>query len=257
MTSRPDVEQQFEAWAQVAARLRHRPRNEKVEILEGLGLSESYWRDVNEAWAKSLNEDIAAGRMERPFRYAQICKAELARRDDPVAQPDFRDSLTPPAHPRVPLSRQPETQPGHFTAVAEDEEPTLSKEASPTYDASDDAPRPDDFRRELVPVERPLAAPSPHQIHTVEGGEGSADLVEAARQANAAALWPVEKWATLCARLDDFPDDADRIWSEVGVTNPRARPHVRAHWKRKLSKEPATRARFKALLAERRGAPRD
>jgi len=258
MTRRPEVEQQFEAWAQVAARLRHRPREERLTILDELGLTESYWRDVNEAWAKSLNDDIAAGRMERPYRYAQICKRELARRDDPSpsAKRDFREDLTPLGHPQVPLSRQPETQP-NLVIGSDDELPTLDTSPRTAVAESNDAGllRPDDFRRELVPIERPLAMPSPDQIDTAAGGEGVADLVEAARQANSAALWPLEKWASLCADLDRSPDEADQLWSAVGVTNPRARPHIRTHWKRKLAREPETRDRFDRLLAALRSSP--
>ena len=264
-----DVERDFEAWAVVAARLRQRSTQEKRAILDAEGIAEATWSRINEAWAKVLNDDIAASRMDRPYRYAELCKAELARRNStppapppstpPPAttpstppppgrapRPDFRDSVTPPAKPPAPRSRQMKTAPG----ISREELGGANQPPTERFDPNA-GPAPDDFRRELVPVEKPLAPPMPYQIDTVEGGEGAADLVEAASQAKAAALWPLAKWAELCSRLEAAPEDAERIWREVGVTNPRARPHIRDHWKKRLAQNPAERDQYKTLVSEK------
>jgi hypothetical protein len=80
MGETPDVANDFDAWAHVAALVRQRSVEERVTLLRDLGIDHATWRELNEDWARLLNEDIAAGRMDRPRRYAQICRDELARR---------------------------------------------------------------------------------------------------------------------------------------------------------------------------------
>ena len=59
MAERPNVEEVFEAWAHVAARIRKRPDAEAQSILAELGIG-GEWQAVHERWSRHLNEDITA-----------------------------------------------------------------------------------------------------------------------------------------------------------------------------------------------------
>jgi hypothetical protein len=74
-----DVEKDFEAWAQLAARLRLRTPDERRTMLRDLGLAQA-WDEIHENWARRLNQEIAAGRMDMPYRYARICAREAGAR---------------------------------------------------------------------------------------------------------------------------------------------------------------------------------
>lgn len=98
MADRPNVEEVFEAWAHVAARVRKRSREERETILSGLGIGPE-WDAVHEMWSKRLNEDILANRMDRPQRYARICREEQQRRNRTGAGPTSGAPETAPAAP--------------------------------------------------------------------------------------------------------------------------------------------------------------
>lgn len=95
MADRPNVEDVFEAWAHVAARIRKRPKDEQRVILESLGIGPE-WDSVHETWSRRLNEDIVANRMDRPERYARICRDEQERR--------LRSAAPPPPAPPPPVT---------------------------------------------------------------------------------------------------------------------------------------------------------
>ena len=246
MAGVPDVASDFEAWAHVAALLRQRSAAKKAELLGELGLDEKIWSEVNEDWARLLNEDIAAGRMGRPSRYAAICREDLERRqqEQEMSSDDFRRKLTPGAPP-MPKSKQPDTAPGIEEAYATTQRPNDGAVSAGA------PPPPSDFRRELVPVEVELPRPVVGQVDTVAGA-GGADLVAAAREANEAALWTVRRYAELVVELESRPDDADETWAAAGISNPRARPHVRAHWQRKMKSDSALQEKFNEHLDELR-----
>lgn len=76
LTSR-GVKDEFEAWAALAARMRVGRAQDRAAMLRQHGLEE-HWESINEAWARCLNEDIAAGAMGRPHRYAELCAFEAS-----------------------------------------------------------------------------------------------------------------------------------------------------------------------------------
>ena len=243
MAGAPDVANDFEAWARVAALLRQCTPETTAAALREIGLDTAVWREVNEDWARLLNEDIAAGRMDRPQRYALICREEqTAQREQRSSAADFRDRLTPRKAP-MPASKQPDTLPGLKTgrAASRAHTPAKTQDALPT----------NDFRQELSPVEDPLPRPLGGQLETAAGARG-ADLVEATRQANEAALWTLQRYAQLMADLSSRPDEADEIWTGAGITNTQARPHVQRHWKRKMDASPTLLERYNALVDELR-----
>jgi hypothetical protein len=68
----------FEAWASFAARLRVVTEPERRNLLEASGLAAT-WDALHETWAARMNAEIAAGRLDRPTRYLELCAREEAR----------------------------------------------------------------------------------------------------------------------------------------------------------------------------------
>lgn len=158
MADRPNVEEVFEAWAHVAARVRKRTREEQQKILGGLGIG-AEWDSVHETWSKRLNEDILANRMDRPQRYAQICREEQERRrrtggaaaDAPPAMPKTEAApemfkpltggsgppppLPQPLPPNVQLGVKPAGKPGKHPAMRRRAETLDIKESHVEGDA--------------------------------------------------------------------------------------------------------------------------
>ncbi len=225
MAAPPDVDSDFEAWARVAAQLRLHGAAAQRAILDGLGLDEERWREINEDWSRLLNEDISAGRTGRPERYAAICRHDFAERTHEAIQ-----------RLRRALSDAPET------ARAAPWEPMTLRQK--------DEPKPAPaFQRVATQV-------SPHvSPHVARDGDtdpaGSAEMVDAARQAELGSLWTVEQFAELACALDAHPERSDQLWRRAGISNPLARPHVLAHWKRVLATDPALAARYAAYREQR------
>jgi hypothetical protein len=78
-----DLERDFELWARLAARLRLASEAHRAAILEGQGLADR-WTAIHEIWSRVLVEDIAAGRMERPNRYLELCRAATGSAADVI-----------------------------------------------------------------------------------------------------------------------------------------------------------------------------
>jgi hypothetical protein len=274
---RPNVEEVFEAWAHVAARLRKRSVAEQATILADLGIG-AEWTAVHESWSRRLNDDIGAGRMERPERYASICREEQERRRRTSALPPrpttppavASRALTPLAPPPVaPEPAAPPVPPRAFVPPLKGATPlpeTLDVvgPSTPAVAAIDRTTMPfaqvpenelrlapksthgGDFRKDLA---QPTVPPLPGQDDTASE-INLQETVAAARQVSAVVDWPLERWARLCVALES--ESEEHAWRDQGVTSFRAREHAQRHWQKRIAGDAKLKADFQAIMARLR-----
>lgn len=75
MGAASNAEEDFDVWANLSARLRVCSIEQRRALLVANGLEER-WERIHEAWARVLNQEIAAGKLERPERYLALCARE-------------------------------------------------------------------------------------------------------------------------------------------------------------------------------------
>ena len=253
----------FLSWATVAARLRNRPLDEQDAILEELGWDGASWRGANELWARRITDDIAAQRLERPQRFAQLCREEMSVRRalDRVAATRSRgvgggtgtlDSSAgrrPSAHP-VPRSPSPPLPSRH--APPSDGQITLTSEGSvppPAAPADQGA----DFRDELTGRRAPKRPHAGQRMTEADAMvERAADVVA---QIDLGRSWSVEQYAALCAALASTPTRAEREWASRGIVQEAARNQIDLEWRRRFNAHPELEARWLSLIeqAQRHG----
>jgi hypothetical protein len=90
----------FEAWAELSARMLGRTLDEQLDTLEELDVRSADWTRSDQHYASALVADLAEGRMERAERYAGKCVAELERRKRAPQQPE-PEAAEPPVEPRA------------------------------------------------------------------------------------------------------------------------------------------------------------
>ncbi len=88
----------FEAWAELAARFDGAPPADLAAALAERGVTLEVWRRFDDAYGRTLVDDIRAGRGDRPAVYDAIYKEERARHAGAPAE------LTPPALPAVQIA---------------------------------------------------------------------------------------------------------------------------------------------------------
>jgi hypothetical protein len=142
-----ELENDFETWAHLAAKLRVLKSDESERLLRSLGLSDR-WDALHERWAGELNAEIARGELARPTRYREICAKETGQTDlgersfrdelihRPVAPPardqvktlapDFRHELTP----RLVVRPKPNADTVEIPAVAQEDRPSKPRAES-------------------------------------------------------------------------------------------------------------------------------
>lgn len=229
-----NVRSDFEAWAHVAARLRQRSTVEQHAILAELGLVD-VWEAIHEQWAGLLNCDIAAAQLERPARYAAICRDEMARRqlhpevgERYAAEPagDFREQLAPRAD--SPLK------------PASDQQHTLT--------AAHQVPGLEDFRDHLTPRDAAPPRPKSDQRRTHKTLERPS-LSSALLAKQAATEWSVVQYAELCAALESA-DDQNAEWTARGFVDTESRAYVQTQWGRRFEADPPLRSAWSRLVEE-------
>ena len=72
------LEDDFEAWASFAARMRVGGAAERGAMLHAAGIADR-WDAIDEEWSRRINEEIAVGAMARPHRYVELCALEASR----------------------------------------------------------------------------------------------------------------------------------------------------------------------------------
>ncbi len=220
-----NVQTDFEAWAHLAARLRLRTAAERGAILRDLGLLHS-WDEIHETWSRRLNQDIAAGRMELPHRYARICAKEAAAH----AHVATAQAIPPPATAPLPTAAMPQS-------------------VAPQTAPMDLGPY--GFRAALTPIDAP-PAPAPGQAQTFSKNAAAEEaMVSAIKAKEAVEHWSVERYARLCAELGRAATEDQRqaIWHAVGVTRPAEQQWVQQQWGERLAFDPALFAAWTEAMA--------
>jgi len=83
----------FEAWAELSARLLQLEQAARLDVLDERGIDVADWTRWDEHHCLALASDIAAGRMDRAKNYGQRCAAELERRRrEPAPAPESTDA---------------------------------------------------------------------------------------------------------------------------------------------------------------------
>ncbi len=206
-----NVEDDFEAWAHVAARVRVRSSAERQAILRDLGLLQT-WEEIHENWARRLNRDIAAGRMDLPHRYARICAKEAAAHANVAIAP-----VTPP------VSAPPRTEPMDLGPY--------ELRGGPATEA---------------------LPPTLGQVPTVsQSALAEAVMISAIKAKEAVEHWSVERYARLCAELGRAAaeDQRQAIWQTVGVTRPAEQQWVQQQWGERSAFDPALFAAWTEAMA--------
>ena len=90
--------------------------------------------------------------------------------------------------------------------------------------------------------------PEPGQQHTVYDATSSRNELLAAE---AASQWTAEQYAHFTAELQAAGPHGDAVFGRYGLNSSETREIVMEGWARRLEEEPALRARFDAVLAER------
>ncbi|MSP25540.1 MAG: hypothetical protein EXR75_10320 [Myxococcales bacterium] len=239
-----DVANDFETWAQVAARLRGRSASEREQLLHELGLTQA-WGGVHEAWSHALNEDITERRMDRPNRYVEICAAEQhARSSEKVAPKNFSHALMPPTTPSQPARNQMVTmQVSNASPAPHSPGPSAPPRPSATPGAGSD------FRAAFGP-RVPVVAPLGDQERTVTRLDVTALRASAEAAKAAVTNFSVEDWGNHCASLRRATSEADRerAWAAIGIVGPGDQHWVHSTWVEKLTADPALYERYCAVL---------
>ena len=104
----------------------------------------------------------------------------------------------------------------------------------------------ENFARPGAAIEQPV----PNQANTTTLDEATVDAAKAAAEA---ARWPLEKYASVCARIERAPHKQQLIWSQYGVVG-KHMVRVLSYWRKRFVAEPALEAEWRALVdAELRG----
>ncbi len=275
-----DVAGDFEAWARASARLRGKNEAAQRALLMRWGVA-GCWAQVDVQWRHCLVEDIAAGNMERVFRYSELCAKHAAEADDtehPEAEtpppPAFvATEQAPPANPDAPYPKDtapvvtsgngqtllqrdttgPEWPAGDFRREIVDgsddgAEPVVEEEEGPTLVAWSRSAVSGKVRSyvERLDGEGAPPEPSPYQSHT------DLPLVPAMQSdleaAETIAKWPVESYAAFCAKLANYPERSEQLCAEVGLRSDQALVHVRRAWAKRFKAEPELQTRWQQLV---------
>ncbi len=198
----------FEAWARTSARLLRRPPAVAAGILREQGL-EHTWAELDRRWFAALLADLEAGRTERVTRYRAICAEVMEARELSGAEiPSPLDALRP--RKRTPSD--------HNTPA---------------------------FAKRLAPVGAKPKRPSRQQASTSLDMSGAVDQEIATERA---LSWPQERFAWLCAQLEQQPARSQEIWQGEGIHTREAEMAVLRSWTRRFDNDPSARAKHAELL---------
>ncbi len=75
-----DVENDFEAWARLSARLMDLPAEQRDTVLEDLELVDD-WVRIDEHWSELMTQELRSGDPSKVCRHGELCAEELERRE--------------------------------------------------------------------------------------------------------------------------------------------------------------------------------
>jgi len=270
--NRPDVENDFAAWATVAARLLKRSPEERAQILRELRVREPVWQRANQYWTAVLAQDVSAERTERPERFRKIC-AEQMRQRQAASEPTPAAAATSTGEFRkLPRTQQMAAVPAEGSPAAEDFRQRLVTPLVPaaaTEGAAaterDDAAAPSAPPEDLSPVEaqhlgpakdfvanlapRDLSPKPPMPGQQVTADKDMKPVVQMLDRARSALDWPVEKYAKFCAELHGYPDKSELVAAQYGLRGQVVIDFVLKSWNERLEKDEALKQKWRELVA--------
>jgi hypothetical protein len=212
----------FIAWARLSAQMFRRNVAERARIVHDAGVDQE-WRDLDARWFDALADDLAQGKLERLERYLSLCKATRREREAAGEQiPSLIDEKLRHVSSRPPPPRR--------SALADR--------------ASGDSVTPP-FARPLSPPGTRPAPPRPGQSTTAVFKQ---DLRDAIATGEAAAEWPVERYAWLCAELEIAPERRAAIWTAHELGGELAADAVHGIWDIKLAADADLRRKHGELV---------
>lgn len=263
----------FEAWAELSARLLQLEQAARLDVLDERGIDVADWTRWDEHHCLALAADIAAGRMDRAKNYGQRCAAELERRRrEPAPAPESTDAkgLEPQAeHHAEPTTAAPPLIEAASFQKAPPVMPTPQK--APPFLAGTMAVA--DFPSFLKQAVRALpfagnSTPASMASASVPQGRAPApgetiglgiDLMALVRpslpfaQPSSGATFPrlpIESYASLCAELTVFPARATEILKKYGIKDDQARAALDEDWRARLAQHADTRETWQKLCAQ-------
>jgi hypothetical protein len=274
----------FEAWAELSARMLGRTLDERFDMLEELGVRSADWMRSDEHYTSALAADLVEGRMERAERYAGKCVAEVERRkrapqqaepeaaDRPgepraLAAADIGAASTPPdlatfqvvaqlpgpgARPLPPVVSAPESIKGTAAGFVL---PAALREAQGRLPF---APAPN-----VAPAPQPPSAAGTVQLPSTAGSGtlplGADPMAEAratlpfttAASGDAVRFprMPLETYAALCAELAVAPEQAAETLAKFKVESEAVRRALDEDWGQRLARYPDTRVELERLVS--------
>ena len=269
----------FEAWAELSARMVGRTLDEQLDMLEELDVASADWTLSDQHYVSALAAEIADGRMERTERYARKCMAELERRKQAPQQAE-PDVMEPPAAPAAAGTAAPPLDVATFQVIAQlpgpgagPLPPVVSAPESITGTAAGfvlpAALRVAQGRLPFAPAANVAPAPQPPSAaRTVQlpshAGSGTlplgADPMAEARatlpfgkatpgDAVRFPRMPLETYASLCAELAVAPERTAETLAKYKVESEPARRALDEDWARRAAQYPDTRAELERLVS--------
>jgi hypothetical protein len=232
--SRPDVVNDFEAWATVSAKLIGKTDEEGRELLARMDLT-LVWKNANDAWAKALAGDIVDMRLHRAQRYAEICANVLSGLDDLST-----DSLS------LSLSDELSRQTTHRMQAHPPTAPvrTFVDAITPTHVVS----RPQRKQALTHAAPRQFELPGVEETLTLEDEDSDeTSILELSGSGDGA--WPLEQYARYIAEHDAGHENAQAIDERYGLT-PSGRQLMMSEWEERISGDSSLKEQFEKLLAQ-------
>ncbi len=243
----PDVQNDFEAWALVSAKLLERTAEQQQRIVEDLGIAD-VWMDSKIFWGGKLADELLANESTLADRYGELCEAEITRREN-------NGDVNPDAEPAV-IAPEPREDPADFRheLVRTPEVPSASDSEDPSADvallagAETTLTDPNEqFFEKLAPPGRTPQPPDAQQQQTA--AVATRDTAVMVRSAAVVMQWSVEKYAKFCAKLETYPDKAVLYRTNHGLEDDLVFRFVQDKWRRQLAKDAALQSQFDQLVA--------
>jgi hypothetical protein len=268
----------FEAWAALSARMMNLSEEERLDILDAHPVEPDDWRRCEEHYVHVLAGDVGQGRMERAELYARTCVAEVERRGNEVAaspSPASEEDRAPMAEPTAPVAAPQAAVPSFMHAAVG------AAHASPRYGVAAEFVAtamafelPSALRPKLAdalpfhgssepslaasPTEQQPAAPPPGAGETIDVGVNLMALVSAPLPFGQALTgpepvpgvpMPLQTYASFCAELAVFPQNAAEIGRKYHVPTQEARDVLEREWRSRLEAHPDMHAEWQKLFS--------
>lgn len=242
---RSEVPLDFDAWADLSAKLLQRDRDSRLDILEEREIGTDTWTACEKHWTLYLAAELSAGRMDQARAYGLKCAAELERRSAEAAAAP----ATPPTAAGAPE---------HLSETAKATEmplpggggKVLPFQSTPSAEflaslAAPRSPRPHDPTAGLT---EPLGTLLLSDLkNTLPFGKRKAQA------APDAVSWPrltLQQYASLCAELSVAAQDETEILRRYHITGVAARKAVDREWQDRLATHADTQAEWQRLYSE-------